>query len=581
MAAELFTLSSRALDANGNTLAGAQLAFYVTGTSTPATVYSSSALTTPLTNPVTADSGGLFPAIYLDPGVTYRAILKSSAGVTLSDIDPIGSTLASSLAATAGAGLVGYSQSVTYAPGTFGRSLQTRSVNITDAPYNAPVDGTTAADTAFNAALATGRMVEAQGVYNLFGRTTRYNKAKWRKVQPGEAVDSTFGEFIEITNPTSVTGYGLRRGYYNHTGTISNGRNIIGDTVLLKTDSITNGFSWNTWEVAMSPLNPSSGLTGAPGSAQNFSMVIEEANPQNRYGNPGWSGELRRWANTVGGYQMIPETQDFTGLLGSGVRVGYNISFGFGVAKSPFTSSITGRHAKFYNPFFVNPCAIAQGGYAHFATGYRDEVTAIAISNAGSGYAVGDILTFNSGLTAAANEDTQVRVKAVNGSGGITSAEVYVSGWYQQSFASPVGVTGGTGTGATFTYTLSTNSEAPQAWGGIAGTWEYGLDAVPPAVANSNVGRAYFRSAMFRAPNNVQILHARNAADSANLSFVKLTASDNWEVSQSGVGIDFLGKLKLTSLTALNFANDTAAAAGGVQVGELYHNAGAVRVRLT
>ena len=36
-----------------------------------------------------------------------------------------------------------------------------------------------------------------------------------------------------------------------------------------------------------------------------------------------------------------------------------------------------------------------------------------------------------------------------------------------------------------------------------------------------------------------------------------------------------------TSVGGLNFANDTAAAAGGVPVGGMYHNAGAVRIRLS
>lgn len=456
-----------------------------------------------------------------------------------------------------------------------------RGTSITDAPYNAPTDGTTSADTAYGTALATGQMISARGQFNLFGSVTLYNDQRWRQVQPGEAVDSTFGEGIEIENPTSATGYGVRRAYYNHTGTINNGRNIIGDTMLTRATDIRSGFAWNRWDVIMSPLNPTSGLPGAPGGLQNFSMVIAELNPQNRHSNPGWEGELRRWANSVGGYQMIPETQDFTGLLGSGVRPGYNISFGYAAVKSPFTSSITGRHAKFYNAFFVNPCAVAPGGYALFATGYRDEITAIAISAGGSGYAVDDLLTFASGLDPDANEDTLVRVKAVNGAGAITDAEVYISGWYQQPFASPVTVTGGSGTGASFTYTRSNDTDAPQAWGGIAGSWNYALDTMPPLGAASNVGYAVFREAMFRAPNDAQILHGRNAADTANLSFLKLTSVDNWEVSEAGVGVDVLGKLKLTALPALNYANDAAAAAGGVQIGELYHDSGAVRVRLS
>jgi hypothetical protein len=39
--------------------------------------------------------------------------------------------------------------------------------------------------------------------------------------------------------------------------------------------------------------------------------------------------------------------------------------------------------------------------------------------------------------------------------------------------------------------------------------------------------------------------------------------------------------VKLHSGSLINFANDTAAATGGVPVGNLYHTAGAVKVRLT
>jgi hypothetical protein len=78
----------RAIDATGAPMAGAQLQFYVTGTTTPTPVYSSSTLATPLANPVVADSGGLFPPIFLDPAVTYRVQLLTSAGVLISDVDP-------------------------------------------------------------------------------------------------------------------------------------------------------------------------------------------------------------------------------------------------------------------------------------------------------------------------------------------------------------------------------------------------------------------------------------------------------------------------------------------------------------
>lgn len=89
--AAVFTLPFvPALDANGVIVSGAQLFFYEPGTLTPKDVYTTAALTTAHANPVVASSAGLFPAIYIDPNQTYRVILKTSAGVTLGDVDNYG-----------------------------------------------------------------------------------------------------------------------------------------------------------------------------------------------------------------------------------------------------------------------------------------------------------------------------------------------------------------------------------------------------------------------------------------------------------------------------------------------------------
>jgi hypothetical protein len=84
---------TRAPDANNNALSGAKLYFYVTGTTTPASVLDAPG-GTPLGSVVTADGSGKFPSIYLDPTITYRVVLKSAAGVTLfPDADPYNATL--------------------------------------------------------------------------------------------------------------------------------------------------------------------------------------------------------------------------------------------------------------------------------------------------------------------------------------------------------------------------------------------------------------------------------------------------------------------------------------------------------
>jgi hypothetical protein len=80
-----------ALDNNGRVIAGALLYFYQTGTTTPQTVYSDSGATVALSNPVPADSGGLFPAIYLSNVNAYKTILKTAGDVLVRTTDPVNS----------------------------------------------------------------------------------------------------------------------------------------------------------------------------------------------------------------------------------------------------------------------------------------------------------------------------------------------------------------------------------------------------------------------------------------------------------------------------------------------------------
>lgn len=91
MAANLFQPSlTRSLDANGNPIGGAKMYFYVTGTYTPATWFTDQAAESPGTNPLVADSSGIFPPAYLDPDTTYRIILRADdESVTIWDVDPI------------------------------------------------------------------------------------------------------------------------------------------------------------------------------------------------------------------------------------------------------------------------------------------------------------------------------------------------------------------------------------------------------------------------------------------------------------------------------------------------------------
>lgn len=78
-----------AIDASGNGLNAATLTVYEQGTTTLASVFSDAALSTPLVNPVVANSAGVFPAIYAAEGGVFDLILKNSAGTSLYTEDDI------------------------------------------------------------------------------------------------------------------------------------------------------------------------------------------------------------------------------------------------------------------------------------------------------------------------------------------------------------------------------------------------------------------------------------------------------------------------------------------------------------
>lgn len=62
-------------------LAGAKLYFYVPGGTTPRNTYTDKALSIAHANPVVADSAGVFPKIFLNPALEYKATLTTSADV--------------------------------------------------------------------------------------------------------------------------------------------------------------------------------------------------------------------------------------------------------------------------------------------------------------------------------------------------------------------------------------------------------------------------------------------------------------------------------------------------------------------
>lgn len=84
-------------DDNGVPLAGGKIFTYLSGTSTPATTYTSSAGTTPNTNPIILDAAGRVPEeVWLTDDVQYRLVLQTALSVQIWLKDGISGFLSSS-----------------------------------------------------------------------------------------------------------------------------------------------------------------------------------------------------------------------------------------------------------------------------------------------------------------------------------------------------------------------------------------------------------------------------------------------------------------------------------------------------
>lgn len=89
MAAGTIPLSmTQQFDSSGRPLNGGRLYFYAAGTTTPQSAYQDSALTIPHPNPITLDSAGRVPQVFLADG-WIKIRLTSSAGVTQISADNV------------------------------------------------------------------------------------------------------------------------------------------------------------------------------------------------------------------------------------------------------------------------------------------------------------------------------------------------------------------------------------------------------------------------------------------------------------------------------------------------------------
>lgn len=149
MAAILHKIEQRRLIDSDGIADGASIAFYLTGTLTPTTVYTSSSLATPLANPVVVGAGAQVPDIYLDSSITYRRIITYLDG-TVDDTDPYISSYT--------AGSIAFTQTGTGAVTRTSQSKLAERVSITDFGAVADWNGATGTDNtaAIQAACDTG-----------------------------------------------------------------------------------------------------------------------------------------------------------------------------------------------------------------------------------------------------------------------------------------------------------------------------------------------------------------------------------------------------------------------------------------
>lgn len=158
---------------DGEPVPGALLYTYLSGSSTPQAVYTTSAINVARTNPVEAGADGVFPIMYLAP-VAYRFTLTDADGNVIypaqDNIYDFAEVQLATAGASTGSALVGFLQSGSGAVARTAQAKMRERVNVTD--FGAVGDGVADDTAAFNAALASlssdgGTIVISPGTYKL------------------------------------------------------------------------------------------------------------------------------------------------------------------------------------------------------------------------------------------------------------------------------------------------------------------------------------------------------------------------------------------------------------------------------
>jgi hypothetical protein len=192
---QLFNLPpQQPLSAAGRVLPGSKLSFYLTTTSTPTPVYTTSALNVAHTQPLIADAGGRFASVYLDPTIVYKATVTDANDVLLYTVDPVNDQL--------------LSQSVIgqfLYPRTDGEvSAAVTPQNYAYPPENTKRDGASAASSEAQNKTALDTRVTANGLV-VVDADINYGYE--------ETVAATHPDFSTATEPKVVIDYGPGQSY--------------------------------------------------------------------------------------------------------------------------------------------------------------------------------------------------------------------------------------------------------------------------------------------------------------------------------------------------------------------------------
>jgi hypothetical protein len=134
----VFGVAGQLFDNNGNPLAGGKIFTYLAGTTTNATVYTSSSGTIAHSNPIILDGAGRVPSgeIWLTDGILYKFVVQDSANNLIGTYDNISGINSNFIAftnqqeiITATAGQTVFNLSISYQPGTNSLSVFVDGVN--------------------------------------------------------------------------------------------------------------------------------------------------------------------------------------------------------------------------------------------------------------------------------------------------------------------------------------------------------------------------------------------------------------------------------------------------------------------